>query len=749
MVRDRRGDVGDAKPIYEIDWRKPEAIPDVDLVALVETQYRAGKQRRYGWEAQAAEQLAWARGNQHLVWSHDVRDLVREVFEEKPLEFRNPVVIPKLKGVVLGYLGMTIGHARPSWIVQPATRDDDDVASANVLGKVLHWYWTKGGDRGTLMKLIDGLWMVFCTGVVFAKPTWDPTLGETDRFTAETLLSAGETVESDSQRKKLLDRFRQYVRGFGRKMSDEQEDLELPRGDLVVDFISGFDITEPRNVQNVNGAPWMMESRFRSIEHLTERYGEAADEVQPDEDSEAYDARRQEQYRGWRDYTGNEPDAVPSEEALTHEFWRPRSRSAPVGAKIVVADGKVLHKGPHPYLHGRLPFIRITEMPDPEHFRPGCSVRDAMSLQRAKNHQRSQLHGHLETTVDPRILVEKEAGIPDDAFLKGPRLIPCKDKDAVRAWEPPHPPAYMGDLDRMNDRDFEDVTGLHRSSYGDTEFAGQSGRHAQMLREGDARRLSVVRLGLELSMAAAGQQMAWLLWEFVSVERSLTITGPSRRSEVVTFKGREGLSRNAPFGPHEFNVEVQLGTEPDMNTVLGKIELLSRYRIINPEREQDRLMVMRWLGEQVPSETDEAASHRVLASDENRRMAQGEALRANYGDDDPVHLEEHLQFTTTPDYRRAAAGNTDVELIMQMHLRHHMVQRADKEFRPMAIAKAVQARLVREYGLVSGGSAPQGTGAAGATPRPAGGPMAPGPGGAGGGGNGRIVPRAPAGARRF
>jgi len=67
----------------------------------------------------------------------------------------------------------------------------------------------------------------------------------------------------------------------------------------------------------------------------------------------------------------------------------------------------------------------------------------------------------------------------------------------------------------------------------------------------------------------------------------------------------------------------------------------------------------------------------------------------------------------------------------------------------MAIAKAVQARLVREYGLVSGGSAPQGTGAAGATPRPAGGPMAPGPGGAGGGGNGRIVPRAPAGARRF
>jgi hypothetical protein len=122
---------------------------------------------------------------------------------------------------------------------------------------------------------------------------------------------------------------------------------------------------------------------------------------------------------------------------------------------------------------------------------------------------------------------------------------------------------------------------------------------------------------------------------------------------------------------------------------------------------------MRWLGETVPDETDMQADHRHLASEENDKIAIGVQLRANYGDEDSVHIDEHMHYTTTAEYRRARQANPNVEIIMRLHIRDHLYNKADKEFRPVALAKRVQADLINEYQLMPPGG-PAGAKPAGA-----------------------------------
>jgi hypothetical protein len=580
-----QGSHGRGITVQDLDWSDPESMSDDEIADLTIEQYKLGKQRRQAWEAQAAQQLAWARGNQHLVWNEETRDLVAQRTEDKPLELRDPVYINKIKPVVLTFIGMVVGQPL-SWSVDPATRDDDDVAGANTLEKVLSYYWLAGREQQR--KLIDMLWLVCCTGLAFIKPLWDPYLGETDRFTAEVLRAPDENPpESKRQRRKMARRWTEYLQRHG-KTPDEEGGIDIPRGDLCVDFVNGFDITEPEHAQDIPSCGWLIESKFRSVEYIRERYGI---EVPATDVAEWRKYRTYEQYGDYFAYTGHSGQHHPAEDTLVHEFWRPRSPSAPLGFRgVVTHDGRILFKGPHPYMHGRLPYIRVTEMPEPEYFRPGCTVRDLMPLQRARNKQRSMLHGHLETCVDPKMLTPKAAGIADDAFLRGPKNITVNgdvDTNQIHPMEMPAPPNYMGHLDEMNRNDMEEVSGVHRSTTGKAESKQQSGKHAEIMRQQDNQRLSVLRQIVEECFACAGEQMAWLAWEFVSTERAITITGPDRRSQVLRFKGRE-LSRNRPFGPFAFNIRVRLRVEPDMDSVYQRIEVLTKAGYLIPQKEEDR-----------------------------------------------------------------------------------------------------------------------------------------------------------------
>jgi len=719
-------DHGNAPAAWMIDWTDPDKIDERDLVDFITTQYEEGKNRRAQWEASASEQLAWARGNQMLRWDDDAKDLM--VFQEEglPLEFRDPITINLLKGYVLQLLSFIIGRSL-TFQVDPTTRDDDDVASARIASKVADYYW-RGGTEDGLSRLLEAAWMMFCTGIVWCKPIWDPARGAVDSFTPDLLAQEeGFNPESEEQRQSLIERFKGYVatkRGFGvgQYEMDEHGTLNLPRGDIYIDWANGFDVTEPYNCRKAEEAPWLIHSRYRQMEYMIERYGEKAmSDIRPTSEAEAYQYRTNEQYGA---YSSDRSGQLMAEEILVHELWRPRSISAPHGILAIVCDNKLIKVGRHPYLHGRLPFITFRELPDPEHFRPGCTIRDLMPLQRARNATRSFMLGHFRKTVDPRIFNEADSGLPDDAFLDGPKVIPLKDGgiEKVKAFEHPVLPSYTAGMDQLNQEDMENVGGIHSSTRGKAESAQQSGKHAEILRRGDQQRSTVTRILFEKSASRVGAQLLSLVWEFVPHETTATITGEHGKYEIFTFKS-DDIRQKQFTGPMEWNITAHLGPETDIDMVLGKIEVLQAGGWISAEREKDRLMVKRWMGEHTAGDTDDDGYHRCNANNENHDLKEGQEVNIALGDDDIVHIDAHEHFTTLPEFREAAKKKPQMAMAMLMHIRAHQYAYAEKQLRLQAIAEQVKQDLMQQFQIMPPGQ--QGTG--NAAPPPGGAPAGPPP----------------------
>ena len=723
---------GSPKAAHDIDWRNPVNVEDNLLADFIIGQYKAGKDRRREWEADSAVQLSWVRGNQNLVWSDQTQGLIESQDPNLPLEMRDPIVINKLKGFMLGWLSLIF--SRPlTWTVLPQTRDDEDVASARVQSKLMDYYWQVAAGGGGMTSLLDAGWLVFATGVCWAKPIWDPQRGGVDYFSADILKEKGETVESTEQRENLLARFKKWIAKHAALGSQEDVELEddklgLPGGDVDIEWVNGFDLTEPEACGRIETAPWIIHSKFRTIEYLRAKYGRKAIEgLEPDTESYTTHYQAFGESNAWQHVPGASGE-VPRDHVLTHELWRPHIRSVcPVGVLAICTDnGRVLKKGPHPYVHGQLPFIQYQETPDWRDFRPTPTLRDLMGLQHSRNKMRSRMSGHVQMTVDPKYLVENGAGLPADWITSGPKEIPCKDATKISVLPQPTIPNSVYQVDDMNLRDMEDVAGLHRSTTGRGETPQQSGRHAALLAEADSRRLSIPRLYFEAASSKVGSQLLFLLWEFVSTARSVPITGPSGVQDIITFKGQD-LLRGTPNAPHAFNVRASLVVEPDMAAVVDRIELLSKAGWLDPKNETDRQMVFRWLGEQVPSDLDMGAKARSAAERENLQLIdsikQRAEVRVALGDRDDIHIETHYEFTTTAEYREALKKDAKISLAMELHLAEHHRNRAEKEQMPVLVAQRTAKHLAAILDQPEGGR----------------GASAPPP-GAGAPGNGRPVP---------
>jgi hypothetical protein len=643
---------GPPKATYEIDWSHPR---DDEVVDFVLGQFKAGKSRRQRWEANAAERLSWARGNQTFYWNEDADNLVDLLRQEglpaseksRALHERFPVTINTIARFIMSAIGLQVNKPL-GWQVFPQTSDNDDVQAAELATQLLQYYWSSGVMHG-MVEFLHAMWHAYATGVIWLKPTWD------------------------SQKH------------FAEHFSEATRQKNLPAGDLVWDFATGFDLTEPEGCPHVEKAPWIIDSRVRSIEWGMERYGAKFAKVTPD-------ARDHDHLGAWRACRSFDPDVssdsggTPEDQVVVHELWRPKSRTVPNGFYAVVANTILIVKKAHPYVHGRLPYCTLQEQPDFEHFRPGCAVKDNMGLQLARNRNRSQRLAHLDHTIDPKIIKEQgvevsegglEPGLPGIATVTGQAISGGK----IIQWPPAQLPPQIYELDEVNKVDMEDRYGIHRSTMGKPEHSGQSGRHAALMTQGDVRTSVPTKMLIEKGLAKAGQQALWLLWQFVDAPRMVPITGSEGLRRVRTFKNGRELSKYEPFGPYEFNVQVSIGVETDPAVMLAKIDIMTERGWLSPADPTDRQLVRKWLGEEVAQDVDPSAPHRRNANDENEDMSRGMAVMVSPGDDDAVHLFEHRLYMTTAKYKDAARrnpGEQGLARMFEVHIKEHERGQANK-----------------------------------------------------------------------
>jgi len=680
-----------ALAVHEIDWPN---ISDDELLAFVDCHYEAGKNRRANWEHKAAEQLAWARGDQELRWdeaSNELTEAWEELYwgheaEELPMDERRPIKLNTIKGMLLQKIAVLL--ARPiTHECSAMAEDDDDLAASSLGERLLQWQWFCG-DRPTRARIMEAMWTVFCTGLVVVKAYWDPNLGRRDWFGPPAKAGRKGLAAFRAKLERLLNR------QITDKELDKRGGMELAAGQPVMEFRSPFDITEPEFCTDVPFALWMIDSRWVSIEELRADFpAAAAKEVEADNYSEAY-------HSGWRPLYGPRKDAgggreEPCTMVLKHELWRPKTRWLPEGFFGVVAGDRVLRKGPHPYDHGRLPFARLVEHPDPDLFRPSCTVGDLMSAQEARNRTMSRANAYVAMRCDPKVMHEASAEFPPDALTPGPRSIKVADgalgSGQIKALElPPLPPETL-QFDHAVHESIKDVGGVHDATAGRKTDASESGRHAALLQAADARRNTVSRELLEAGLAEGGDQCLHLWHQFTADERILELTGQATLGEVIRFKGKDLLgNRNSP----RFSVLVHLGFEPDLGRALEEIGVLAKLGFLRPDRPADHRRIQRLLGYDLArGEDNPDARERSNAGREHAILGKGKQLAPNLGDEHQIHIEEHLHWTTTGEYRRIVKRNDKVAVLLLTHIRAHQYRQAEWRIRQKVIDEVVLQHL--------------------------------------------------------
>ncbi|MHC4714121.1 MAG: portal protein [Planctomycetota bacterium] len=706
---------GTARAAHELEWSNPAEMDDRELLHFIHTQFTAGKQRRARWESKAARQLAWLEGDQGPDSTEPVPSLERieqEVPEDLPLQYVHPIRVNKLKGVVEQRTALVLGGDLELYSVAAST-DDEDVSSAVVGSKLLH-YLMHSGHTPTRVRLICAMWRMFGTGIVWIHPVWDPFAGTPEPFKPAT------DGADDDERAELIERFKQSVADkLGKDPNDVvlQADgsLLVPPGEVRWEFRTGFDITEPEFCNTTEQCDWIIDTRWRSLEHLRFRYGEEKTRgLTPSNTAEEYVADYRRQYGG---VEGEEAKRAPAELIEVHSLWRCRRPWCPLGALVIAAGRqKILKKGPHPYKHGELPFLPLQEMPS-EHFRPASTVENLMDLQEARNRRRSMMDASLHRSIATKIL--KEAGIVlrDNAFDDNDRVVEVPEgavgQGKIKAMDPPKMPYDVYPMDELDRRDIADVANVHDSTSGRMESKQQSGRHAALLQQGDVRATSNARELIRAGMQAAGRQSLMLWHQFVRSDRSVVITGGDLEGEVLTFHGKD-LAPNKGEGPVDFNVGVKIGPERDLGETLGLVDTMVNVKAWQPDvREEDRLKIEQLIGELVPSDKDEAARHRRNAAREHARFKSGKDVRVRYGDDDQRHVREHEKWTTTDEFGEMLERDEHkesgkrIDQIVLTHIYEHWLQAADKRLRLEMIGEKVKANLDAELKMGTAEATPE------------------------------------------
>jgi len=704
---EERSEASQGTATYELDWTDPAKMEDEALAQFITGQFKTGKDRRRNWEQQACKQMAWAVGQQDTDWVEESRDLDQvkdQLVEGIPMAYQYPIKVNGITRVLFQRIAFLLEQP-PTLFAMPASQDDDDVNGASVQTDLLQYMWRAGSDP-VKRRMVIGLWEMFCTGIQWIHPHWDPFVGERDKFkpnVSEEMTPQERAAGVSAFKKRIAKALR---RGEHEIRLEADDSLDLPRGLVSWDFRSGFDITEPEYA-TTDKADWLIDTQWRSMEYLRFRYGDRAAEIQPT-DSAAVDY-----YDGWKSRYGpaggGEGEVgssfAPRELVQVHVLWRPRRPWCPSGAMVVCTEQKhVLFKGPNPYIHGYLPFIPMTEFAT-RAFRPTCTVYNMMELQGARNRLRSQIAAFVHKTTAPKYLHEKSAQLPQDALDSEDRIIELADGgiSKVRALDTPTLPPQAMALEDLYRRDMQDVGGVHESTTGRGESSQQSGRHAALLQQADTRSTTITRWMIETAIERAGEQSLFLWWQFVPTKRMIVIPGEGAESKVLQFKGEDLFRGDSESpGPFAFNVQVRLGSDAMQQRRMQFAGFMVESGAWNAQDPAVAMRLERIFGEDAVGDRRANMAHRRNATDENRKMRDGDTVAAAPGDNDAIHLDEHLHWTTTGEYREAVRKNEKIKDLVEVHIREHHINAAEKLLRPAVIGAYVKELLMAELGITLG-----------------------------------------------
>jgi hypothetical protein len=441
------------------DELQTPATPDqkeIALAQLVDERYTSAADNRRIHEPAWFESLAFYLGNQWVSWSaaHGVLRSMRDPRRPHRVYAVRNKIRPKIKKLLARGLSVS-----PDAGVAPLTTSDLDRAAA--------------AEARALIEHLDNVWrrphqvkrlarFALTTSTAFLKIYWDPERSaEVPKFGP-----GGEILGSST----------------------------AAIGDLCEDICPIFEIYLDPKARDWEDVAWLIHAKVRSMEELRSKYGAAADGIQGESggagvsgDVESRLASTVGEYS-----RGSEPGQA-SKSILVKELWEKPTLRFPEGRLITVAGGRVLRDDPWPYeKKDDFPFVPLS-------FEDGQStvyglnaVSDLISAQRSYNEGISRTMEHRKTAWG-KILAQEGSEIGVDAFdSAAPGEVIYYKQGSVPPQHIPAPPlpSFLLQLLQVDDRDLNDISGVHEVSEGTVPTGVTAASAIQQLLEADTTQMA-------------------------------------------------------------------------------------------------------------------------------------------------------------------------------------------------------------------------------------------------------------------
>ena len=686
------------------------------------------------WRREAATNLRWISGLQWMDWSKNSGAIEKDPrFDEMDDDRSIPIWTNFMRRAIISRI-TKINRSRITWGARPASNDSADIQSANVLRKLLpHWWRSLAVDNPD--NLWEAWWHFFATGIVYANPIWDIDDQSTEEISASVVRKMVREFVSelpDDERAQIvsggdMEVERQF---FIQKVGVSPESVRRTEdGGMIIDkggpelrFITGFDVIEDFSARRWQDKRWAMIRYRLPVEVIREKYGAKAAHVtgKVRDDSTPDD----EQLR---------PNTIDMNSGMgvfnqadVWVLWHRQSKKYPRGLFVEMVEDRIVRKGENPYDHQDIPLIPATENPDPWPLRPSPTMSDLFILQRAYNRLDVQIAYHINQTIDPDWQAEK--GAIDDDYLDGDR--------SIRLHNPGRPEPHPAPVEQlaphvlnfkvMLENQIKEVGGLSDPNVGIPDDRARSGRAITALQDREDELLTIAVESFRRMLQRVGEKIVELHGQFAQDDRTVQIVGEDDRREVLTFSGKNFVSRSQNDGrpgTSRFDIIVDIEQPPSRDSLISEIDFLIERGLLNPAIHREQIFAAIRDGNSDALDTSKA--DRVDVADENARfkiwnelLTDGTldqetvvglfeaSVRVGPGDDPNLHLARHDEWLVKN-------KDTVHPVIEQLVIRHNSQHTA-----------VIQANQQQQQGVANqagggtqGGGVPPGVGASPTIPQ--------------------------------
>lgn len=495
-------------PLNILDALRKQKI-EKELVSWVDTEFQTMKTARTVYEQQWYLNLAFYSGRQY-VNPIDVPNVGFRLKTPASPPWRVRIVVNKIRTAVrTEYSKLTSSRAVPTVI--PATNEDEDFMAARVGEQILKSHFHDAKFRKEFKRWV--WWGAVC-GNSFYKQYWDGS-------------KIDPTVQPPPQ---------PYMGMDGKPLmgpDGQPQMMQQPpvKGVVCGEAVTPFHIYVPDLLsEDINDQPYIMHVMTRTPLWVKTAYG-----IDAAPDSMSTNTILESAVLS--------PKGVQSQDSvLVKEVWiKPNGhKDFPEGGLLTVVGGKLVqHLTKWPYPFEEYPFHKYEGIPTGAFYSDSIVV-DLIPLQKEYNRTKSQMIEIKNTMQKPKILYQQGSinprkinsepgqGIPYLAGFAPPQVMPV-----------PEVPATMGiELDRLTS-DFDDISGQHEITRGNTPAQVTSGTAIAFLQEQDDSKLSHQVGTIEYCMETVGRHYLKFISNYWTEERLVRVTGVENYLEARRWKGSD------------------------------------------------------------------------------------------------------------------------------------------------------------------------------------------------------------------